>query len=86
MHEEHPLDKAARLVGGREILAKRRNVSPAAIGNWKLRGTPLEHCIPIEQDTKRAVLCEDLRPDVDWGYLRGNTPIATTTEPATAVG
>ena len=22
----------------------------------------------------RTVTCEDLRPDVDWGYLRGSVP------------
>lgn len=82
MGNEHPLDRAARLLGGREILAQRRDVSVAAIGNWKLRGVPLEHCIPIEQDTARAVLCEELRPDVDWAYLRGTAP--QPTEPAAA--
>lgn len=27
--------------------------------------------INIERETGGKVLCEDLRPDVDWGYLRG---------------
>jgi len=26
--------------------------------------------IQIEKNTRRLVSCEDLRPDVDWGYLR----------------
>lgn len=29
-------------------------------------------CIAIERESERAVLCEDIRPDADWGYLRGN--------------
>lgn len=28
-------------------------------------------CINIERESKQAVECEDLRPDVDWAYLRG---------------
>ncbi len=31
--------------------------------------------IAIERETNRAVTCEELRPDVDWAYLRGTAPI-----------
>lgn len=31
---------------------------------------PAEHCPDAERRTERAVRCEELRPDVDWGYLR----------------
>lgn len=27
-------------------------------------------CIRIERESSRAVRCEDIRPDVDWLYLR----------------
>lgn len=27
-------------------------------------------CIAIERESAGAVRCEDLRPDVDWAYLR----------------
>lgn len=27
--------------------------------------------INIERESKGAVRCEEMRPDVDWGYLRG---------------
>lgn len=30
-------------------------------------------CINLERESGRAVLCEDLRDDVDWAYMR-NTP------------
>jgi DNA-binding transcriptional regulator YdaS (Cro superfamily) len=29
-------------------------------------------CINVERESKRKVTCEDLRPDVDWAYLRGS--------------
>ena len=28
-------------------------------------------CIDIERESSGRVRCEDLRPDVDWAYLRG---------------
>ena len=28
-------------------------------------------CINIDRESGGAVRCEDLRPDVDWAYLRG---------------
>lgn len=61
----HPLDEAARLVGGRNALAQLLCVSVAAIGNWKVRGVPLEHCVPIERATVGVVGRRDLHPD-DW--------------------
>lgn len=27
--------------------------------------------ISIERESSRAVTCEDMRPDIDWAYLRG---------------
>ncbi|MCB1889076.1 MAG: helix-turn-helix domain-containing protein [Rhodocyclaceae bacterium] len=32
-------------------------------------------CIRIERESKMRVRCEDLRPDVDWAYLRGTGPV-----------
>jgi DNA-binding transcriptional regulator YdaS (Cro superfamily) len=29
-------------------------------------------CINIDRESRGAVRCEDLRPDVDWAYLRGS--------------
>jgi DNA-binding transcriptional regulator YdaS (Cro superfamily) len=37
-------------------------------------------CINIDRESHGAVRCEDLRPDVDWAYLRG-TPKLTPGEP-----
>lgn len=31
-------------------------------------------CIAIERESGRGVFCEQIRPDVDWAYLRGTTP------------
>lgn len=37
-------------------------------------------CISIEKHTGGVVRCEDLRPDIDWGFLR-NPRIQHSTEP-----
>jgi DNA-binding transcriptional regulator YdaS (Cro superfamily) len=31
---------------------------------------PAEHCPAAERLTDRRVRCEELRPDIDWAYLR----------------
>ncbi len=66
--DEHPVDKAARLLGGRPEMAKCLEVSVAAIGNWKARGVPFEVCPVIERLTDRKVMRYDLRPD-DWADM-----------------
>ena len=66
VERENPLDLAARVVGGRIALAGVLNVTQAAVGNWKLRGSvPIEHCAAIERATAGAVTRQDLRPN-DW--------------------
>lgn len=30
-------------------------------------------CIRIERESKRALICEDMRPDVDWAFIRAGT-------------
>lgn len=29
-------------------------------------------CIKIDRESQGVIRCEDLRPDVDWGYLRSS--------------
>ena len=31
-------------------------------------------CINLERESGRAIRCEEMRPDVDWDYLRSTTP------------
>ncbi|GED73231.1 YdaS antitoxin of YdaST toxin-antitoxin system [Pseudomonas protegens] len=32
--------------------------------------------VNIERETQGAVTCEELRPDIDWAYLRGSRAAA----------
>jgi DNA-binding transcriptional regulator YdaS (Cro superfamily) len=40
-------------------------------------------CIAIERESMRRVICEDLRGDVDWAFLR-NTPAPGASCPISA--
>lgn len=86
---EHPLDRAARYLGGRPIMAEKLDVSPAAIGNWKARGVPIEKCLPIERLCPGVVGRKDLRDDWEdiWPELVAHEcAVDTNTEAATAQG
>ncbi len=58
-------------------LARQLGVTQGAVHQWAvgLSRPSAERCIQIEKATARAVRCEDLRPDVDWSYLRGTASI-----------
>lgn len=47
-------------------------ISKGAVSQWKLPGRqiPADYCPTIERITNGEVRCEDLRPDMDWAYLR----------------
>lgn len=38
-------------------------------------------CINIDRESKGAVLCEHLRPDVDWAHLRGTSKTELESRP-----
>lgn len=54
-------------------IARSLGIVPVLLSQWSTgaRRVPAEHCPAIERATGGAVRCEDLRPDVDWGCLRG---------------
>ncbi len=63
--------RAISLMGGQKRLGAAIGVVPQVVNNWLRRGNvPAEYCPRIERATDGAVRCEDLRPDVDWAYLR----------------
>ena len=76
MTPEEALDKAVSVIGTMQVLADHLGVTKGAVGQWKLDGRkiPAEHCPTIERLANRAVTCEQLRPDVDWAYLRAVAP------------
>ena len=74
---DHPIDRAAALLGSQSALAAALGVSKTAVSQWKEAGrrVPAEHCPKIERLTGGAMRCEELRPDMDWNVLRaGSVP------------
>ena len=62
---------AVDIFGSQSALATAIGCMPQVVNNWMRRGNvPAEWCVPIEKATRGVVRCEDLRPDVDWAYLR----------------
>jgi DNA-binding transcriptional regulator YdaS (Cro superfamily) len=52
--------------------ARQLGVTQGAVGFWIHNKPPtIERAIQIEKATAGHVTCEELRPDVDWAYLRG---------------
>lgn len=80
----HALDRAALIAGGRLNLSQTLGVTLGALGNWKIRGVPIERCYAIERTTAGAVTRKDLRPD-DWHEIWPELATTNqTTEPAAA--
>lgn len=71
MRPMESVKRAIRIVGSQKRLGSAIGVVPQVVNNWLRRGNvPAEYCPRIERATSGAVRCEDLRPDVDWAYLR----------------
>jgi DNA-binding transcriptional regulator YdaS (Cro superfamily) len=70
--DKKALRAACDLIGGQAALARYLGVKPPTVNQWvkSERPVPAERCPAIERATSGAVRCEDLRPDVDWAYLR----------------
>lgn len=64
--------KACEVVGGQAAMSRKLCVSSPTVNQWVMgvRQIPAERCPAIEKATEGIVTCEDLRPDVDWDYLR----------------
>lgn len=65
------IQTAINLAGSAQALAASIGVPPQSVYFWRAgsRRVPAEYCPAIEAAT--GVRCEDLRPDVQWGVLRG---------------
>lgn len=63
--------EAIALLDGVAAVARRFGVTPWAVSKWRTR-MPAERCIEIEKALQGAIRCEELRPDIDWGYLRAH--------------
>lgn len=63
-----PLEKAALDVLATSCLTSAGQLKQVAYGN---RRPSASLAINIERETLGQVTCEEMRPDVDWAYVRG---------------
>ena len=63
------LDKKARLRFCKQCGTTENYLRKAISTNQKLGG---RLCIAIEKEARGLVRCEELRPDIDWAFLRGS--------------
>jgi DNA-binding transcriptional regulator YdaS (Cro superfamily) len=83
---EAPIMRAVRIAGGAAQLARMMTIygpeglTRMSIYLWMKPGkkVPAEYCPDIERLT--GVLCEDLRPDVNWGFLRGTRRVTRSSK------
>lgn len=82
----HPIKRAANIVGSQRELAKLLGVTRARVTQWLTTDRIVsDYCPRIERLTGGQVRCEDLRPDVDWAYLRAtDCPVAALQDKAAA--
>ncbi len=64
------IKRACDVIGSQRSLAALLGVTPGAVSQWESGKVPIQHCIEIEKATGGLVRCEELRPDMDWHYLR----------------
>jgi DNA-binding transcriptional regulator YdaS (Cro superfamily) len=65
------LNKAIKLLGGLQEAQRLLGLNTyQSIQAWRRSRVPAEYCPTIEKATGGQVRCEDLRPDMDWAYLR----------------
>lgn len=62
----------------RSHFASDLGVTEVTVSEWATgkKRVAADRCPDIEQLTKGLVRCEDLRPDVNWAYLRGTKKAA----------
>lgn len=74
------IQAAIQGAGGPAKVAQELSVSVQAVCFWRdgKRSLPAEHCPVLERMNSGAIRCEQMRPDVDWAYVRNSTHTATS--------
>ncbi|OJU88480.1 MAG: Cro/Cl family transcriptional regulator [Acinetobacter sp. 38-8] len=70
MSQKEAFEKAVEIAGTRTALAKVLGIRPWALFKWNLDKIPENRCEQIEQFTQGEVKASELRPDINWNYIR----------------
>ncbi|AKI27157.1 transcriptional regulator [Moraxella catarrhalis] len=66
------LQRAIHIVGSGSELARRIGLTAWAVNKWNPHQVPKNRCLAIEKATDGQVTAEELRPDINWQYVRQN--------------
>ncbi|MBJ8552656.1 transcriptional regulator [Acinetobacter bereziniae] len=64
------LERAVKIAGSKSALARGLGITPWALSKWNFDKIPEERCLPIEELTGLKVKAEQLRPDINWEFIR----------------
>ena len=63
-------EKAIKIAGSKAALARGLGITPWALSKWNFDKIPEERCLSIEEITQNEVKAEQLRPDINWVFVR----------------
>ncbi|MCG2572427.1 helix-turn-helix domain-containing protein [Acinetobacter sp. ME22] len=64
------LEKAIKIAGSKSALARSLGITPWALSKWNFNKIPEDRCLSIEELTNEEVKAEQLRPDINWEFVR----------------
>ncbi|WP_288498787.1 Cro/CI family transcriptional regulator [uncultured Acinetobacter sp.] len=64
------LERAVKIAGSKSALARGLGITPWALSKWNFDKIPEERCLQIEELTGLKVKAEQLRPDINWAFIR----------------
>lgn len=71
MSKDNVAKRAVKAAGGAPAVARLFGISRISVYEWiEKNRVPAERCPALERAGKSAVRCEEMRPEVDWAYLR----------------
>ncbi len=65
-----PLEKAIKIIGSNARLAKLLGLTPWAVRKWDRDIPQQKRCLVIQRLTNNKVTAEELRPDINWDFVR----------------
>ena len=70
MSQQNAFNRAIKYAGSLAKLARGIGITPWAASKWNPEKIPEERCEAIEEFTEGEVKVEELRPDINWEYVR----------------
>lgn len=63
-------EKAIKIAGSKASLARSLGITPWALSKWNFNKIPEDRCLSIEELTHQEVKADQLRPDINWAFVR----------------